>query len=463
MQDMYFEFIERRGFQAPPIGFQVPKSDISKSLYDFQKEVVLWALRKGRACIFEDCGLGKTIQQLEWGRVIGEKTKKPVLLITPLAVSGQTKKEADRFGIKAKVVHDASEISTKHINITNYEKLHKFDSSVFSGVILDESSILKNFSGKIRNQIIDMFAKTPYKLACSATPSPNDFMELGNHSEFLGIMSYTEMLSMFFINDSSDTGTWRLKKYAKASTFWKWLCSWAIMINHPENIGFQNDSFTLPRLEYIEHIIPTNKKASKGFFIEIASGMNERREVRKETIETRCRKAADIVNSSDEQFVVWCGLNNESKLLTKYIKDAIEVSGEHDEMYREKALLGFSSGEHRVIITKPSIAGFGMNWQNCKNAVFVGLNDSWEQFYQAVRRIWRFGQKRNVQVHIIIEEREGKVLQNIKRKDDQAKEMMLKMVGYTQEIMKEELSSGSGTKGVYTPEMEMRLPKWLQI
>jgi len=449
----YQKFIKEKEIKFNNVGF-TPTEPLNEYLFPFQKTTVLWALKKGRACFFEDCGLGKTIQQLEWAYHVYKKENAPVLIVAPLAVSEQTKEEGKKFGYSVNICNSQSDVIVG-INITNYEKLHKFQGTAFCGVVLDESSILKNMQGKLRNQIIDMFSKTTYRLACTATPSPNDFMELGNHSAFLGIMSYSEMLSMFFINDTGNVGKWRLKKYAKEVEFWKWVSNWAIMITNPSDIGYTQTGFSLPKIHFIEKKIKSNDIEGNALFFQEVQTLQERRDIRKKTIKTRCALAADIVNKTEDQWLIWCGLNDESKLLTKLIYDAEEVAGSTPYDLRKKRLLGFANKDVKRLVTKPSIAGFGMNWQQCNKMIFVGLNDSWELFYQAIRRIWRFGQKRDVYVYIIIDEREGTVLNNIKRKQKQAEHMIEQMLAITNSTNKKEVD-----KAIQKEEL-IKLPKWI--
>lgn len=454
----YSSFLKNKELELFSFGFE-PKP-INKHAFPFQVKIIEWALRKGRACLFEDCGLGKTIQQLEWGRQVSKKTDKPVLLLAPLAVGQQTKSEAKKFGIPVNMCSSKKDVR-EGINISNYEKLHKFNPGVFSGIILDESSILKNMGGYYRNEIMNFSKDIPYRLACSATPSPNDYTELGNHSEFMGVLSYSEMLSMFFVNDSGDVGKWRLKKYVNEVLFWKWVCSWAIMISSPIDIGYKNKGFNLPVLTYHEHIIPSVKKETRSFFTILARTMAERRIIRKESINERCKYAADLINITDDQWLIWCNLNDESKLLSKLVDDCVEVTGSQDIKDRAVKMMGFSEGRVNRLVSKPSIAGFGMNWQNCNKAFFVGLNDSWESLYQAVRRIYRYGQKKPVEIHIVIEEREGNVLKNIKRKDKQAINMVKNMIKYTTDFTRKELSDNNQNQAKKWNEKEMGLPNWI--
>ena len=456
----YKKFLAKKQIVDQKSGFEIELSDLNPMLFDWQKVIVRWALARGRAALWEDCGLGKTPQQLEWANQIFKKEKEPILILAPLAVAQQTKKEGEKFNIAVNIATSDCDIKNG-INISNYEKLHKFNPSKFIGVVGDEISIIKNFAGKIRNEMIDMFGKTKYRLGCSATPSPNDWPEFGNHCEFLGIMTRSEMLATFFINDTKDTGTWRMKGHVKDNIFWKWMASWAIMITKPSDIGFEDGDFILPEIKYHQHIIPTKERPKFGFFPEIARTMDERRKVRRETVEIRCKTAAELINSNDDRWVAWCNLNPESELLTKLICNSLEVAGKHKDEVKSKRMLNFANGKLKRIVTKPKIAGLGMNWQICNKAAFVGLSDSWEQFYQACRRIWRFGQKNPVDIHIFIEEREGAVLKNIKRKEAKAKSMIEAMVVYMKEITKKELGCTKRTMIEYKPQKEMELPEWM--
>ena len=458
----YSEFLQEKEIVDRPSGFLIPELNLNSNLFDWQKVLVKWALSRGRAAIFASTGLGKTLMQLEWANHVCRHSRKPVLILAPLAVSEQTQQEGEKFGIGSKVVHSQTEIYNG-INITNYEKLHKFDPSVFSGIVIDEGSILKSFSGATRNQIINSFCKTPYRLSCTATPSPNDYTELGNQAEFLGIMTHSEMKATFFINDTSDTGTWRLKGHVQDNLFWKWISSWGAVVNMPSDLGFDDKDFILPELSYHEHIILANGKGRKrGLFLEEVSDLNDRRKVRRETIDDRCREAANLINSTDDRWLVWCNLNDEGTLLTKLIDGAVEVAGRHDNETKRDRLLGFANGKIRRLVSKPEVAGWGMNFQICHRAAFVGLNDSWESLFQATRRIWRFGQKEPVDIHIFIEEREGPVLRNIKRKDQQASEMASEMIFHMKDLVKREVFKAVKEQDSYRPEKEMRIPRWLK-
>lgn len=423
----YVDFLERKRIIDPPTGLeQIP--ELNPMLFEFQRDIIRWALRRGRAAIFADCGLGKTAMQLEWAK----HTPGEVLILAPLAVSAQTVREGEKFGIKAAYARNDNQI-TERITVTNYEMLEHFDVTRFTGVVLDESSILKAYDGKTRTAIIDGFSQTPFRLACTATPAPNDYMELGNHSQFLGAMSYTEMLSMFFVHDGGETQKWRLKGHAE-SEFWKWLCSWAVMIRKPSDLGYDDGEFKLPKMIIHDVTVKVDKPTSGMLFAVEAGSLQERIAARRETVADRVAHCAAIVNATDRSFLVWCNLNSESDALVKSIPGAVEVKGSDSAESKEKNLLAFSNGEIRCLVTKPSIAGHGLNWQHCADMVFVGLSDSYEQFYQAVRRCWRFGQKQSVNVHVICAETEGAVVQNIKRKERESLDMAENMVKHMHEI-----------------------------
>lgn len=352
----YDQFITQKEQPNESSGFEVDAADLPGALFDFQCDIVRWSLAKGRAAIFADCGLGKTLMQLAWADQVYRRTDKPVLILAPLAVAAQTAAEGKRFGIDAVVVERQKDV-VDGINITNYDKLDRFDTSVFSGVVLDESSILKSFTGKVRTMLINAFSRTPYRLACTATPAPNDYMELGNHSEFLGVMSRTEMLSMFFVHDGGDTAKWRLKGHAEMA-FWRWMASWSVVLDNPTSLGYADNGYELPPLRVHEIIVdgdaPTTEKLT----------LTQRRNARKESLDARCQAAADLVNTSREQWLVWCDLNAESEKLHELCEMSRQVRGSDKASYKASTMLGFSVGVLKCLVTKPKIAGFGMNWQN---------------------------------------------------------------------------------------------------
>lgn len=462
--DNYKDFLSTKAIKSNASGFTVDKSTLNPHLYEWQRDIVAWALRKGKACLFEDCGLGKTLQQLSFADEVSKKTKMPVLIVSPLAVAVQTVREAEKFGMSAKLCTDQSDV-INGICVTNYEKLHKFDADEFFGVVLDESSILKNHDGKTRKMINDMFRFTPYKLCCTATPAPNDFVELGNHAEFLGIMSQTEMLSTFFVHDGGNTSAWRLKGHA-ADKFYEWIASWACCLTNPDDLGYDGTLYKLPNLNIIEDTVKSKDlESADGQMMlvpEMSMTLNERREARRESLMDRVAEAARIANADSEQYLVWCDLNKESEELAKAINGAVEVKGSDTDEHKKDAMLGFTNKDIRVLVSKPSIAGWGMNWQNCHNIIFVGLSDSFEAYYQAVRRCWRFGQTNEVNVHIIIAEKEGAVKANIERKQANAQKMTAELVKYTKDILRNDIQSTVRISESYIATENMDIPMWLK-
>lgn len=461
----YDEFLKSKVIVAPESGFDVEPGSMNRNLFEWQRDIVRWSLKKGKAALFEDCGLGKTIQQLEFSDKVVHETGRPVLIVAPLAVADQTRREGKRFGYQVQVCRTQRDVIIG-INITNYEMLEHFDASTFGGVVLDESSILKNYSGTIRTQIIEMFRETPYKLSCTATPAPNDYMELGNQAEFLGVMSRTEMLSTFFIHDGGETSKWRLKGHAEQE-FWTWLATWSVVLTSPADLGYPAEGYDLPEKETIEHIVKSEQETAIGenvsFFTVTAKTLTERRGARRDSLEARCRTAADLVaDKPDEQWLIWCDLNDESRTLAGMIENAAEVRGSDNPDYKARMLNAFTTGEVKYLVSKPSIAGFGLNWQNCHNMIFVGLSDSYEMMYQAIRRCWRFGQKNKVFVHIVTSDAEGAVKQNIDRKEQQAERMTAEMVRHTKDILEQEIRGTVKILNSYDPQIEMIVPDWIR-
>lgn len=449
--DNYQKFLESKAIFHPDAGIDFPKEKISRKLFQFQRDIVAWALRKGRAAIFADCGLGKTIMQLEWGRRIGGNG----LILAPLAVSGQTVDEAwDKLHFK--VINARQECEEESV-ITNYEMMHYFNPSRYKWIVLDESSILKSFDGKMRSEIISRFRPIPYKLACTATPSPNDIMELGNHSEFLGNLSRTEMLSTFFVHDGGDTNKWRLKGHA-VKDFWKWVCTWAAMLRRPSDLGYSDEGFILPELRIHEIVVDCDDKAIMEddvsgqwtMFPGDARTLAERRAARSQSIDERAAKVKEIYEQApNESLLVWCNLNTESKAATKLIPDAVEITGSDSREKKEESILGFAAGSVKHVVSKPAILGFGLNLQRCHRVVFYGLSDSYESYYQAVRRVWRFGQKQPVDCYIVTSSLEGEVVKNIHRKEAEAGKMAEEMVANMSEFNKAELKSQRRKGDVY--------------
>lgn len=429
----YTDFLKTKVKSVQEKGFDIDQSKLNSSMFDFQKFIVQKALKKGRYAIFADCGLGKTLMQLEWAKQVVNYTNKPVLILAPLAVSGQTIKEGDKFGIKVwKWQGNVNAISESHhsgiprIWITNYEQIENIDCSIFAGIVLDESSILKNFEGSTKKLIIDKFDQTRFKLACTATPSPNDPMELGNHAEFLNVMSRNEMLAMYFVHDGGQTSKWRLKGHA-INQFYKFVGTWAVMLSKPSDIGFSAKGYDLPSLNFIEKEIKTQQRQNGQLFNDTAiSATNFNHELRLTKVE-RMEEVVEIVNKSKENFIIWVKQNEEADYLKSLIPDAIEVRGNDKPEDKEKKLLGFGNNEFRVLITKTKIAQFGLNYQNCRNQIFASLDFSFEGLYQAIRRSYRFGQKQEVNIYLITTDTMQNVIQSINAKQAQFEKMQREM------------------------------------
>jgi DNA modification methylase len=416
----YIDFLETKRKNFIESGFDISEDKLNPLLKDFQKFGIKTALFKGKFALFFDCGLGKTFCQLEWAKQVSIKTKRKVLILAPLAIIEQTKKEANKFGI-----------DSKHFDITNYDQLKNIDVSFYSGVVLDESSILKGRDGKTSSLILELFKSTPYKLCCTATPSPNDHMELGQHSEFLGGMSYLEMLAMFFVHDGGETSKWRLRKHAK-DNFWKYVSSWSIAIDNPVTLGFNGDGYTLPEIEYIEHIIPV-ENLSQTLFGDVAVSATELHKDLNRSFDLRIAKTLELVNNIENQCIIWGLKNSETDTLSKLLDNSINVQGADTPEYKAKYLNGFSDNEFKNLITKTSIASFGMNYQQCSDMIFMSYDFKFEAFYQAVRRCYRFGQKKKVKVHILIPESQTNVRTTILDKEKQHFERIREMALYSAE------------------------------
>lgn len=458
----YREFLKKKAIVDNPTGIENPKG-LKKSLFPFQKAVTEWALKRGRAAIFAGTGLGKTPMQCEWARQVEKHTERPVLILAPLAVSYQTIEEAKKIlGMTIAFASGKEDIGECGVYITNYQKLERFDVSIFSGVVLDESSILKSMDGSTKERLIESFCHTPFRLACTATPAPNDYMELGNHAEFLGVMRSTEMLSTFFVHDGGETQKWRLKGHAE-SDFWRWMASWSACFTHPRDLGFEQDGYDLPPLRIHEVIVEHEAEPMAGeLFALPAQTLDERRHARMESVIPRVEKCAELVAvSPDDQWLFWCGLNTEAEETAKQTKSE-NITGSDSDDRKEKMMLGFAHGEVSRITTKVSIAGFGMNWQRCHMMAFVGLNDSFEGMFQAIRRCWRFGQTQPVDVYIILSSQEGEVLKNIKRKEADAGAMQKSLVLHMADFTKKQLTIQSVRETLpYNPSVNLTLPYFL--
>jgi hypothetical protein len=429
--DDYLKFLSDRSQLGGEHGFE--PLWMPDFLFDFQASLVEWAVRRGRAAIFADCGLGKTLMELVWAENVVRKTGGNVLLLTPLAVTHQILAEANRFGIACAISRNGAVDS--HIVITNYEKLHLYNPSDFVGVVCDESSILKSFDGTTKRALTEFMRKHPYRLLATATAAPNDFIELGTSSEALGYLGHMDMLNKFFRNSLNNSSTgryrgevmkWRLKGHAELP-FWRWVCSWARACRRPSDLGFSDEKFVLPRLIETEHEVATSKPAPGMLFSLPAVGLKEQRDERRRTIQERCEKAASLVADTKEPAMTWCHLNNEGDLLEELIPDAVQVSGNMTDEKKEECLSAFARGEIRVLVTKPVIGAWGLNYQHCNHVTFFPSH-SFEQYYQAVRRCWRFGQKREVTVDVVSTEGESGVLKNLQRKANQADEMFSNLV-----------------------------------
>jgi hypothetical protein len=440
----YEEFINRKSHDTTMHGFNPLWSP--DFLFDFQQSLVDWSLNKGRSALFCDCGLGKTPMQLVWAENIVRKTNGRVLILTPLSVSYQTVTEGEKFGIKVTRCNDGRIKDSDRIIVTNYERLHYFDHNDFQGMVCDESSILKGIDGATRAAVTHFMRKMPYRLLCTATAAPNDYIELGTSSEALGELGFADMLSKFFKKVGSTTsrkdeyrsGTYRFRGYAEHD-FWRWVCSWARACRKPSDLGFDDGRFKLPELKTKQHVVKASVLRD-GYLFELPSvGLAEQREERSRTVTERCEKVAELVNHN-EPAVVWCHLNKESNMLRKMIPDAVEVSGSDSDEHKEKSFRGFQDGDIRVIITKPSIAGFGLNWQHCNHQTFFPSH-SFEQWYQAIRRSWRFGQERPVTVDVVTTEGEQRVLGNLQQKSEAAEVMFSNLVDLMNNEMKIEIKN----------------------
>lgn len=456
----YLSLIEAKRQAYEPRGFK--PSALHRALKPHQRHATAFAVEAGASALFLDTGLGKTLCALEWGRQVVEHTNKPVLMLAPLAVAAQHQMEAEKFCLDAQAIREPHQITTPRVYITNYDRLAKFDPSIFAGVILDESSILKSFTGKTTKALIESFARTPYRLCCTATPAPNDHMELGTHSEFLGVMRQNMMLQRWFIHDSMDTGTWRMKGHAQGD-FWSWVASWARCISKPSDIGLPDDGYVLPELDVRRHVIASDRSIESGeekdgqarlFRMPDTSATSIHREKRM-TTDARADAIAELVNDSDETWVVWCDTDYEADALTQRIPDAMEVRGSMSADEKEAKLVAFTTGKARVIVTKPSIAGFGLNWQHCARMAFVGLSFSYESYYQAVRRCWRFGQPRSVQVHIACADTEEAIWQTVSRKAGDHDAMKRAMSQAMARAVKR------AAVETYKPTKNIQLPGWI--
>lgn len=462
----YESFLAQKIVVAPPCGFE-PITQMPSAIKPFQRDIVTWACRRGRAAIFAATGLGKTIEELAWAQEVVEHTQGQVLIFAPLAVAEQIVQiEAKKFGFENVAYASDEDHISAQISVTNYERRYRFDLSQFAGIALDESGIIKSHDSATRIELTEACRETPYLLCASATPAPNDWTELGQHSEFLGVLSAKEMLATFFVHDGSvrahDGDEWRLKSHA-AKDFWRWVASWAVMIRHPRDLGYDEPDYDLPSLNIEQVTVPVEYVVSSEMLFPMeAQTLQERQAVRRDSVAARVRMAAQIVASSpDESWLVWCNLNSEADALCQAIPGAVNVRGSDNLDHKTKCLLGFARGTPRVIVTKPSIAGRGMNWQHCNRMVFVGLNDSFEQLFQALRRCWRFGQARPVTAYLIASELEGAVVANLRAKERRFDAMGAAMAEHMKDLCAAQLRGNTRMQTRYAPKIKMETPSWL--
>lgn len=410
MSTAYADFLAVKEARAERIGVDIDQSELHPMLHDFQRDGVAWAIRTGRAALFWDCGLGKTFAQIEWARQSGETA----LIVAPLSVARQTVREGRKIDADIRYVRDGADVTGTGLWITNYEMIDRFDPATFDAVVLDESSILKSVDGRIKQRLIEQFRQVPRRLACTATPAPNDASELTNHAAFLGVMSRAEMLAAYFINDEND---WRLKGHA-AEPMYRWMTTWAQALRKPSDLGYSDDGYTLPPLEIIAEPVPVDLTPEGQLFATELGGVGGRAKIRRQTLDARVERAAEIA-AGDDQAIVWCALNDEADALAQ-IEGAVNVDGKMAPEEKAETLEAFQDGQIRVLVTKPKIAGFGMNFQSCSNMVFVGLSDSYESYYQSIRRCWRFGQDNPVKAHIVVSDLEMGIVENVRRKEVEA-------------------------------------------
>ena len=456
----YEEFLKTKELRTIEAGFDVDKNTLNKNLFPFQADIVAWACKKGKCAALTGCGTGKTIIQLSWAEQVHKHTGGKVLIIAPLSVVRQTQKEAEKFGLSEVTICRTQADVKDGLNITNYEMVEHFDTDEFVGVVLDESSILKSFTSKTTNEFTQKFARTPYKLLCTATIAPNDYTEIGTSCEFLGIMSRTEMLATYFVHDGGKTSDWRLKKAGKVK-FWEWFATWAIAFNNPNELGYEIDGYDLPKLN-IKTVILESETRDYELFPKVAETLQERRTARKESMEYRTDKAREYIESDPSQWLLWVDYNDESEMLHHKIEDSVEGKGSDTPEFKADASVDFASGKIHCLISKPSIFGFGSNFQSCHNMIFCGLSDSYERFYQAIRRCWRFGQKEEVNCYIILSDREVAILENIKKKQAQMDEMQKQMIALMKDVTMAEIKHTTRITTSYEPSVEMELPSFMR-
>lgn len=456
----YEEFISGKRAVVDAAGFD-PRP-LTASLFAFQADIVRWAIKRGRAAVFADTGLGKMRMELEWAHQVCQHTGGNVLILAPLAVTFQIVEEGKSVGIEAHY-RKRQDDATPGITVANYERLEAFDLDSFVGIVLDESSILKSMDGKTRTRLIEAFAATPYRLAGTATPAPNDHTELGNHAEFLGVCTRTEMLATYFVHDGGDTQSWRLKGHAEEE-FWRWVCSWAVAVRMPSDLGHSDDGYVLPALTIVHHTVQSEAPPDQGtLFAMPARTLDEQRAAKRGSLQNRVAGVAGVIAAEpDEQWLVWCDLNDESDALAKSIAGAVEVRGSDTPEDKSARMMAFAHGEVHALVSKSSICGFGMNWQNAARMAFAGVNHSYEAMYQAIRREWRFGQKREVIVHVFASELESEVVASLRRKEADHARMSAAMVAAMRETQIANVRGSARDTIGYAPCKTMCVPSWLR-
>jgi hypothetical protein len=449
----------KRDMKPEPVGFDVSTTVISDKLFGFQRELVRWALKLGKAALFCECGLGKTPMQLEWADRVAQHTQGPVLILAPLAVSQQTVREGEKFDVPVRYAGDQSEVKS-HVVITNYERLHKFDSSAFAGVVLDESSCIKQFMGSRKREIFEAFAKTPFKLACTATPAPNDHMELGQHCEFLDVLTSHEMLARWFINDTTSFGTYRLKGHA-ARSFWEWVCSWARCVGRPSDLGaYPDDGYALPQLQLFRHIVDAGAAPQDDgdlFGMAQLSATAIHKEKRR-TVSARAAKLREVIEAEpNEPWIIWCETDYEEDAVLEELPDVVPIRGSLSLEEKESRLSGFTEGRIRRISTKASLACLGLNWQHCARMAFAGPTFSFERYYQAIRRCWRFGQSRPVHVHVVMADTETGVWDVLQTKQEDHRRMQAEMFAAARRAVEQHDNAAE----LYRPTGAWKLADWV--
>lgn len=456
----YSEFITRKLSVVPPTGIAEP-IDLRGDLFPHQSALTQWSIKRGRSAIFADTGLGKMRMELAWADAVHRHTGGDIMIHTPLAVAQQIAAEARKMGVVATVCREESDLRPG-INITNYDRLHKFDTQRFVGVVLDESGCIKHHDTKTFKALTDAYRNTQFKLPASATPAPNDWTELGTHAEFLGICTRQEMLAEFFTHDGGDTSVWRLKGHAR-ELFWRWVSSWGAMIRRPSDLGFDDGAYNLPPLHVHEHTVNYEMPLNGMLFATEAQSLSERREARRASMADRVAECAALVNAEpDEPWVVWCDLNAEGDALERAIHGAVQISGSDDTDTKERRLTDFAEGRTRVLVSKPSICGWGLNWQHSARMAFVGVTDSYEAYYQAVRRCWRFGQTRDVHVHVFASKAEGAVVANLTRKEREAGQMAESLSAETRDAVMAEVCGLTRQTNEYNAGKRVAVPAFLR-